>query len=31
MKGFHYVIIGFTAVVVAKIVKNLLAGFGITF
>jgi hypothetical protein len=31
MKSFHYVIIGFAAVVVAKIAKNVLAGFGVTF
>jgi hypothetical protein len=31
MKGIHYVVIGFTAVVAAKLVKNLLAGYGITF
>jgi hypothetical protein len=31
MSGIHYVIIGFAAVVVAKIAKNLLTGFGISF
>lgn len=31
MKPFHYVVIGFAAVIVAKTVKGLLAGFGFSF
>jgi hypothetical protein len=31
MQGIHYVILGFAVVVAAKITKNLLAGFGISF
>jgi hypothetical protein len=31
MGALHYVLIGFSTVVVAKILKNILAGYGITF
>ena len=31
MKPFHYVVVGFFAVVLAKVVKGLLAGFGLSF
>jgi hypothetical protein len=31
MKPFHFVLIGFAAVVVAKFAKGVLAGFGLSF
>jgi hypothetical protein len=31
MKPLHFVIIGFAAVVVAKFMKGILAGFGVSF
>lgn len=31
MKPLHYVVIGFAAVVVAKVAKGILSGFGLSF
>lgn len=31
MKPFHYVVIGFAAVIAAKIAKGVLSGFGLSF